>query len=63
MQEVKLALLSIPVYLCVAIMKTQQKSHTATKNADSSGHCPNFSTPCFGVSLPTDHPEVSLLTH
>ena len=43
-------------------MRTQQKSHTATKNADSSGHCLNFSTLSFGVSLPTDRPGVSILT-
>ena len=38
----------------IATVRTQRKSHTATKNADSSGHRPNFPTTCFGVSLPTD---------
>ena len=59
-RKVELTLFRV-LCLFMAIARTLRKSHTATKNADSSGHRPNFPTLCFGVSLPTDHPEVSLL--
>ena len=49
------------VHMAIAI--TQRKSHSATNNEDSSGHCPNFQTPCFRVSLPTNRPGVSGLTN
>ena len=58
------------MYLCVAIMRTQQKSYTATKKADSSGHCLHcsvfillYTALQLWVTLPTDHPGVSLLTN
>ena len=59
-RKVKLALFSI-LCMFMAIARTLQKSHPAIKNADSFGHCPNFPTPFFGVSLPTDCLGVSLL--
>ena len=34
----------------MAIAITQRKSYTATKNAESSGHCPNFPTHCSGLA-------------
>ena len=49
------------MYVDMAIAITQRKSHTATKNADSSGHRPNLPIPCFSVSFPDDLPGVSLL--
>ena len=51
------------MYVHMAFAITQWKSHIATKNAASSGHRPNFATPCFGVSLPTDRSGVSFLTY
>ena len=63
MQEVNLAHLSIPdVFVFMAIARTLQKSYTATKNADSSGHRPNFPTFFFGVSLTTELLLCSRLT-
>ena len=69
-QEREFGTLAFYVCMFMAIAITQRKSRTATKNAVSSGHHPNFPPPCFRVSLPTlnspllrtDHFRISFLT-